>query len=247
MTREIIYSIWAPAGASWSAWMKPVIFARLSDSQTSWCPPQPAADVDWCPPADGTTAIVVDLPGGASVAMGVALADIGYRPVPLYNSAPGPAPVLDMAPVVAEIVRGTLRLREARLPPDAPPAFLLDSRRRFGESAPEPGKFDNRSISLPTDFPSANLLLHCGVRRCLLVQASSIQPQADLAHTLARWQCGGLDVMSRSLTNAGPAEPIRVSRPNHFRAVCQRMIALAGLLRSPLGGFGGVLPVPSSG
>jgi hypothetical protein len=179
--------------------------------------------------------------------MGLALADAGYRPVPLYNSAPGPAPVLDMTAVAAEIVGGTQRLQEAKLPPDAPPAFLLDSRRRFGDSAPKPGKFDNRTISLPTDFPSSNLLLNRGVRRCLLVQESGVQPQPDLAHTLARWQRGGLDVMSKSLANAGAGEPIRVSRPNHFRAAWQRMIALAGLRRSPLGGFGGVLPLPSSG
>src|SRR5947209_4145434 len=126
MTREFIFSVWAPAGTSWSDWVKPVVFARLSDAQAPSCPPQAAADVNWCPPADGTTAIVVDLPGGASVAMGLALAEVGYRPVPLYNSAPGPAPVLDTAPVVAEIVRGTPRLREARLLPEAPPAFLLD-------------------------------------------------------------------------------------------------------------------------
>ena len=65
----------------------------------------------------------------------------------------------------------------------------------------EPPAFDNRSVSLPTDFPSANLLLSYGVRRVVLVQATDGQPQADLAHTLLRWQQAGIDMM-RSAVDA---------------------------------------------
>lgn len=247
MTRDAIFSFWAPAGAIWSPWVKPVLFATLPETASGSSPPQPVPNVSWAPPADGKTTIVVDLPGAMSVATGMALAGIGYRPVPLYNSVPGPAPVLEMGAVAAEILRDTDRLRQTRLPLDAPPAFLLDSRRRLGERAPEPGMLDNRSVSLPTDFPSANLLISRGIRNCVLVQWNGGQPQADLAHTLRRWQAAGMEIASKSPTDDGPATAIRVSRPSHYRFPWQRFLALIGLRRSPLGGFGGVLPVPSSG
>ena len=247
MTRDAIFSLWAPAGATWSAWVKPVLFAKLPEGAIGSYEPLGAPDVGWAPPADGKTAVVVDLPGDTSVAMGVALAEIGYRPIPLYNSVPGPAPVVEMGGVAAEILRGTDRLRELRLPLDAPPAFLLDSRRRLGARAAEPGMLDNRSVSLPTDFPSANLLMNKGFRNCVLVQRMGGQPQADLAHTLRRWQAAGMEIVSKAIMENGPALPIRVFRPSHYRFPWQRFLALIGLRRSPLGGFGGVLTVPSSG
>ena len=47
----------------------------------------------------------------------------------------------------------------------APPAFLLDSD-RMKAPAPDPGRFDNRWLVFPQDFPSAAFLrsrVHLGV------------------------------------------------------------------------------------
>src|SRR5947209_18025924 len=83
MTREELFDAWAPAGASWSDWAKPVLFAH-------WPRPLPAVadvpppDLSWVPPAADRVALVVDLPGAASVHLGLALAAAGYRPVPLF-------------------------------------------------------------------------------------------------------------------------------------------------------------------
>ena len=140
------------------------------------------------------------------------------------------------------------RLSRLTLPPTAPPAFLLDDRRRYGNTvAPAPGIFDNRSVSLPTDFPSASRLLAHGIRRVVLVQERSTHPQEDLSHTLVRWQEAGVEVLAVNLSTPGPARSIAVQKPTMYRRIWQRVLATMGLRRNPLGGFGGLLPVPSTG
>ena len=221
----------------------------------------PAADEGYdarVPPADGLTALVADLPGAEGVRRGLALAAAGYRPVPLYNSVPAPVvslsarageAVLDVWPVVAALRDGARHLNALTLPPDAPPAFLLDARRRVGDGtgAVRPGSFDNRSVSLPTDFPSANLLLSAGVRRVLLVLRGGDGPQPDLSHTLRRWQDAGLEILALRVDLPDAPRPITVPRPPRFRHLWHALLARLGLRRSPLGGYGGYVPEPSTG
>lgn len=259
MNPAVVYAWWAPEGAAWSPWVKPVLFAHVDSVMPATifgavaAPESPPAwDVFWAPPADGSSAIVVDAPGDTGVGIGLALASVGYRPVPLYNAAPPPGggvPVVDVAPIVRALAAGADVLESLDLPPDAPPAFLLDASRRVGSGtvAPAPGRFDNRSVSLPTDFPSGNLMAARGIRRAILAQSRGGEPQADLAHALLRWQEAGARIESLSLLEAGarPA-PIAVRRPSAYRLFWQRLLAAAGLIRHPLGGFGGFLPVPSS-
>jgi hypothetical protein len=219
------------------------------------------------PAADGATVVVIDLPGAEGVRLGLALAERGYRPVPLYNAVPGPvvAPqtveadamtptrgpsvVVDMGEIVAGLQVGATRLSQTRLRPDAPPAFLLDWRRRTGSGvAPRPGMFDNRSVSLPTDFPSANFLHSERVRTAVLIQpAPDPQPQADLAHTLRRWQEAGIDIRLAHPGAAAPPQPVTVGKPRWYQFVWHGVLARMGLRRHPLGGFGGFLPIPSAG
>jgi len=71
MNREEIYNVWAPPGAAWSPWVKPVLFAHarpLSYYTQFALPAAPAAT--WLGRADGTSALVLDLPD----ALGVSLA-----------------------------------------------------------------------------------------------------------------------------------------------------------------------------
>src|SRR5207248_5092457 len=99
----------------------------------------------------------------------------------------------------------------------------------------------------PTDFPSANFLLGRSIRRALLVQQEGTQPQADLAHTLRRWQEAGISIEVKRLASAGPPVPCDVARPSYFKWIWHRMLLMCGFRRNPLGGFGGFLPEPSSG
>ena len=269
MTREHLFDVWAPPSGAWSAWVKPVLFAHMRGAVRADAPPLPMGfTLDWLSRDREGTMLVINLPGPLGVFLGLQLAlERGYRPVPLYNACPGPQRVdgpltqhdmgailsrdsaLDVFPIMEAIDNGTAALERLNLPDDAPPAFLLDCDRRTGSPPfhPLPGKFDNRWVSLPTDFPSGNLLLSRGYKRTIVIQASLLPPQEDLAHTLLRWQEAGMIIESSGLDQPGSMpEVIQVARPGFFRLVWHRMLATAGVRRNPLGGFGGVLPVPSS-
>jgi hypothetical protein len=274
LTREQAFDLWAPSSSPWSVWAKPVIFAHLPEvlaaPQTS--PALPLDVTSWAPSADGGTVLVVDLAGAQCVRVGEGLIRAGFRPVPLFNAVPGPkanppsapgdAPrtLVDVQSIVDAIHDASPRLVESfqKLPTGAPPAFLLDANRRLG-TAPRPGDFDNRSVSLPTDFPSATFLLARGVSRALLVTSvveplagalQGDQPAADLAHTLLRWQSAGIEIHACSLDasfQSSRPDMIRIARPSWFGAVWHNALSVLGLRRHPLGGFGGTLPLPSAG
>ena len=269
LSREQAFELWAPPASPWSVWCKPLTFSYLPSIVADHdLPPSLAVPVPWAPEADASTVLVIDLPGVQSVRIGESLACAGFRPVPLFNALPGPArssargvtspsTLVDVYPIIDAIQGATVRLRDRleRLPTTAPPAFLLDSARRLGKS-PKPGDFDNRSVSLPTDFPSAAFLQSRGVTRALLVlglrgrTTLSAQPASDLAHTLLRWQNAGISMFSCSLDeNLEGSEPaeLEITRPSWFGAIWHNALSLVGLRRNPMGGFGGTLPRPSAG
>lgn len=256
MTKEEAFSIWAPPGAAWSQWVKPVLFAHFPHAFEPLAREAEPSDLRWAALADGKTALVIDLPGAAAVQLAAALVPAGYRPVPLYNAAPGPmqdlpdgtpASMVDVWPILKSLGEWTPLLARQKLPHLAPPAFLLDANRRIARGPAVPGRFDNRSVSFPTDFPSANLLLGRGIRQVLLVQRSGTQPEADLAHTLRRWQEAGIEIRLNQMESAGPPVTCHVGRPSLYRFIWYRLGVLLRLRRHPLGGFGGMLPEPSSG
>jgi hypothetical protein len=251
MKSEDVYAIWAPADSPWSPWAKPTLFAQLAnieviENAAAWTNvdttaiPAPAAD----------TAVIIELPGAKSMHWGMALAQRGYRPVPLYNGCLYPGidrsrALLDVAPILDVVMWGTLPLQRIQISASAPPAFLLDAdrcRNRF----PSPDRFDNRWVVFPQDFPSANLLLSRGIRQVILVQEQE-QSQDDLAHVLLRWQEAGIQILNQLSFAAGPPKQISVARPSNFRSLLYRAFALMGLRRNSAGGFGSVVPQPGSG
>jgi len=256
VTKEQTFAVWAPREAIWSQWVKPVLFSQMFHGGAVPDVVESCMRPDWAPPADGMTAIVIDLPNTIVVHTALALAAAGYRPIPLFNAAPGseperrdglPVTIVDVRPILSSIFAFTGALSDMRLPLNAPPSFMLDADRRNGIRSPSPGRFDNRSVSFPTDFPSSNLLLHHGVRQALLVQESGLQPQPDLAHTLRRWQDAGIQIFVKELSTAEGPHDVVVKKPHFYRAIWHRLFALIGLRRNPLGGFGGMLKQPSSG
>ncbi len=268
LSREQTFDLWTPPASAWSSWVKPVLFAYLPDLAPTQLEEmgEPARDrTEWAPQADGTCLLVIDLPGVRSVKLAEALTHHGYRPVPLFNAVPGPRedpidrvvqPLVDVNGIAKAMQAASTRLVDAlrALPAQAPPAFVLDADRRIGRT-PEPGAFDNRSVSLPTDFPSAAFLKSRGIARVLLIieaehmLSSAGQPQTDLAHTLLRWQEAGIPIEScgvdEHLELRSSPDRLIVERPRWFRAAWHNALSVLGLRRNPLGGFGGELPIPS--
>jgi hypothetical protein len=259
MNKEEIFSIWAPEKSIWSRWAKPVLFAHLNSALSHIPVTNAPGDVGWSPPPDERVAIVLDLPGAEGVLIGLALAGRGYRPVPLYNALPlpfgqtllSPATIsrvaaVDVLPIISALRTGAKLLAQSTLPSDAPPAFLLDANRK-GTRKMIPDEFDNRSVSFTTDFPSANFLASQSIQRVLLVQKQVLEPQADLAHTLRRWQDGGLMLERLRLEPLSPREPFEVARPAWYGVMFQRVLSAIGLRRSSAGGFGAWVPDTSAG
>jgi hypothetical protein len=260
MNKEEIFSTWAPQDSPWSRWAKPVLFAYL-DSALSHIPvAETASDVDWAPVPTEKAALVLDLPGADGVAVGMALGGRGYRPVPLYNAVPLPFSVrlldpltgrpvsaVNVLPIIGALRKGAEQLAQLKLAGDAPPAFLLDANRQGDGRKMMPDEFDNRSISFTTDFPSANFLIARGIQRVVLVQRTNADPQSDLAHSLRRWQDGGIKLERIGIDFPSRPESFEVARPSWYGAMFQRALASIGLRRSGAGGFGGWIPDSSAG
>jgi hypothetical protein len=254
MTKEEIYSVWVPDSSLWSRWAKPVLFAHLDSALSNIPVTDTLADMSWVPPAAEKVAFVLDLPGAAGVVNGLALAGLGYRPVPLYNAIPLPygqrlldprgsasVAAVDVLPILSALRKGAEQLAQLTIPAEAPPAFLLDAGRR-GTRKMVMDEFDNRSISFTTDFPSATFLAAQGIRSIILVQKATFEPQEDLAHSLRRWQDAGLALQRKRLDTAEGPQPFGIPKPFWYRAMFQRALASLGLRRAKGGGFGAWVP-----
>jgi hypothetical protein len=251
--RRAILEAWAPADAPWTPWAKAILFAhvdavaeeRLELVRPAWLrreflsPPGDAAT--YRSASNGATAVVVDLAGIEGIALGLTLAEFGFRPVPLYNALPSPRSIVPMDDVVRAIVAGAEQLAQRPPPRHSPPAFLLDARRAGPGGVTSPGQFDNGSVAFGTDFPSAVRLQQAGIVDAILVQSGRYTPASDLAVTLAKWHTAGIGL--RLLRADRPAMPAPMTVPS---------VGLLGrfyqwvLRRSLRGdadrGFGGVVP-----
>src|SRR6476659_5556779 len=67
MTKEQIFSIWAPDDSLWSRWAKPVLFAYMDAVLPAVSVAESASDLSWCAAANDRVALVLDLPGAEGV------------------------------------------------------------------------------------------------------------------------------------------------------------------------------------
>ena len=186
--------------------------------------------------------MVVDLPGEEAVHVGLALAQYGYRPIPLFNACTAPMEVIDQTGIQRALSSGAEYLRDLHLPAAAPPAFLLDQRRRTPERPIRAGAFDNRWRVFPEDFPSEDIFLFRGFTQVVLVQQHTGQPQSDLALVLYDWQSAGLRIVVKKAGDDSALQPLTIRRPSWLRILWQRLF---GGSRSD--GFGYRIPEPTHG
>ena len=245
-----LFEVWAPQDSVWSQWAKPACFAQLPPDAPGMpvYSAEPEARGFDAGPIDTWTAFVVDMPGVRSVEIGLGLARAGYRPVPMFNTAYHAAAIVPVAEILRKLHKAEPEMRSLAIAADAPPAFMLDARRLEPSTQAAPGKFDNRWVVFPQDFPSANFLLSRGIRQVILLQSDSLQdkPRLDLAHVLRRWQEAGLQLYVQDPDGQQAPRPLTVERPSSFRSLFYRALTLVGLRRNSAGGFGSVIPVPSS-
>lgn len=292
-----LYAAWSPPPASpWSGYAKPTLFAASGGSDVRPAPWRGLASAQAATSRvrlpEGT-AVVLDLPGAWSVAMGAWLARAaGLQPVVLANNWPHPKGVVDAGAMLAALLHyAPWAAQDAELRAKAPPVFILD-RDRLGARQPKPGDFDNRYFLMETDLPSPARLARGGVQRVLYVTPEALPappPPRPSVPESAWGKLSGhdlleearlraiverlpdpverppdLDDVNRWLVEARKSLGLGVARADmdewrvkdarDFAPAPRKTVfttvkdpAFAGFRRSALGGFGKIVPEPSSG
>jgi len=215
MNGKDLFATWAPPlNERWTKFAKPALFVHIKASsryvKTLNTPHVPA---DISQSNNNKTAIIVDLPGAVGVESGLALAKIGFMPVPLYNGIhEEKIGMLDQAvnnaPIVDALISGADTLRYLYLNNDSPPAFLLDSNRN-AETINDSAIYDNRwSIELD-DMPATAYMQSCGIQRIVVWTDGEVRK--DLMPILESYRDTGLEIfvyshrelvqMKRQVTN----------------------------------------------
>jgi hypothetical protein len=258
MDKTEIYRIWAPADAIWSPWVKPVLFAWAESAplDSSKTPDISPDDVRYLPEASDRSVVIIELPGALSLLCGLELAKRGFRPVPLYNCIPGPAPqsqmslgdgkipvAVDVRAIISLIWHNSAQLKSLNLPVDAPPAFLLDSNRcptflAGGDDFFDRSNkfFDNRWLIFSEDFPSTAFLRDRGLSHVTIVRQRRTA-RLDLRQILLAWREQGLALDLLAFPAREPSSPY-IARELSF---LNRMIlrwSQGGLLGDSKRGFG---------
>lgn len=250
MTKEEALQIWTPPQSRWSQWVKAILFAFMDGQFAPSRPRSLKINLDWAP-KNNDTAIILNLSREDGVFWGIELAKQHYQPIPLYNALPFPPdtkmtprsrPVATVVvePILAALYEESAVLQKIRLPNDAPPAFLLDADREIALADPVAGVFENRSVCFPTDFPSPDFLIACGIRKAILVQNDN-EIAHDLNRVLLPWQESGIQIFRKSPHDRIGADRITVKRVSTLRSAWERLRIIFGLRRGELGGFGGTL------
>ena len=234
------YKIWAPDNVLWTDWVKPVLFAGRSYSESFQLQ---ITNINWIQSLKNDTALIVDLPGEMGVKESLALAQLGYRPVPLYNGVYNDSYLNEMAVNVQELTKtlfaGADMLKAINIRNDAPPVFMLDSR-RFKQSFKNPGSYDNRWCIFPQDMPSASFLIKNGIRK-IIVRTKEKNIQDDLIHILFRYQEAGIKI--QQTPKSDEVKDIIVSEPSGFKSLYSRLKVISGLSKNAAGGFGSIIPL----
>lgn len=175
MTVKDIYKIWAPYGKKWVDWVRPVPFVEMNFYSKMYNYSDfTISDISYVDETCTDTAVIVDLPGMESVKEGLALAKVGFRPIPIFNGTaeqPGARATVDnqssgiALAFAADILVGT------DIKDEALPAFLTD-RNRLQRYKMDVSVFDNSWDVYPQDLPSAEYLLNNGIRKVMVVSPS---------------------------------------------------------------------------
>lgn len=194
MNNKELYKIWAPFDLPWSSWVRPVLFANINDTLkiNKYLSFEPNV-VKYVEKGVTDTAIFVDLLSTEGIEEGIALAKLGFRPIPLYNgteSQDGVESIINNDEIEGAIIWGAKELSNIELDNMAPPAFLLDfnrlERRRRDVSV-----FDNSWDIYYQDVPTADYLLNNKIKK-IIVRSPILNK--DLKRILYGYQKKGIQI-----------------------------------------------------
>ena len=193
MRGKEIYKIYAPNGTKWIDWVRPVSFVAIDTYNRK-------PIVDWLDRKamflkkyQQDTTIFIDLPGKESIELGIGLAHMGYRPIPVFNGTDeqqGSQATTNTYLIESCLINGSQKLKNIKLKNDANPVFLLDSYRTNRYRAKE-SIFDNSWDLYKQDIPSAEYFKQNGINKIIVV-GEVIQP--DLKKIFLKFQEKGIEI-----------------------------------------------------
>ena len=194
MNSKEIYRIWAPYGQRWVDWVRPVPFINIDHN----LPHHEIIDytiphINYIKSIAEDTAIIIDTNSIQSIKEGIALALIGYRPIPIFNGTNPPSNTkgtTDNSLIEPLLIWGAYQLEKIKLKSDAPPVFLLDQN-RLNRYKTDRSIFDNSWDIYPQDLPSAEYFLNKGITK-IIVRGEKVNK--DLRKILAKYQKNNLKI-----------------------------------------------------
>ena len=172
MTNKECYKIWAPSGKKWTDWVRPVPFIAASANVKGYHLGELSIPhVDFIDDSFHHAAVIVDLPGDESIELGLAMARLGYRPVPIYNGTieqENARATVDNQTVGAALLWGSEILKEIEIKDEAYPVFLVDKNRLHRHKI-DASVFDNSWDVYPQDLPSADYFLKNGIHEIIVI------------------------------------------------------------------------------
>lgn len=211
MKNRDVYKIWAPTGAKWIDWVRPVPFVELGEyskdySFSNFKIPQ----LFYIKTNLDNTAVIVDLPGYESIEDGLALAKIGYRPIPVFNGTneqKGAMATTDNHAVEFGLIYGALELSKLEISKEALPVFLLDTN-RLNRYKMNVSVFDNSWDIYDQDMPSAEYFLNNGINK-IIVRSKKVEK--DLSKILYKYQQKGITILHTQ--GFEEAKVIKIKKP----------------------------------
>lgn len=210
MIGKNVYKIFAPRGAKWSEWIRPVPFIAIDTY--SRVPINNWVDRKICFLTEyrSDVAIVIDLPGKESIEYAIAFAKIGYRPVPLFNGTDeqiNSKAIIDTYIVESCLINASKKLEKINIAIDANPAFILDSYRtnryRTNESM-----YDNSWDLYKQDLPSIEYFKQNNIKKIIIIGKGI---QRDLKKIFYEFQRHGIEFF---LTDGYKSEKKIILRKN---------------------------------
>lgn len=192
MIGKEIYKIYAPDGAKWTEWVRPVPFVAIDTYNRTPTSNWIDRKAMFLKQYEQDAVIFIDLPGKESIELGISLAHIGYRPIPLFNGTdeqPGSQATTDTYLIESCLINGSEKLKDIQIKDDANPAFLLDSFRTNRYRAKE-SIFDNSWDLYKQDIPSVKYFKANNIRKIIVV-GNTIQ--RDLRKIFFEFQNAGIE------------------------------------------------------
>ena len=193
MLGKEIYKIYAPEQSKWSRWVRPVPFAAIDAYNRKMVVNWQDRKVLFLNKYEKDVAIFIDLPGKESIELGIGMAKIGYRPIPLFNGTDEPigaSSILDTDLIENSLINGSEKLKHIQLKDDANPVFLLDQSRTNRYRSKE-SIFDNSWDLYKQDIPTAEYFKANGIYKIIVV---GNKIQRDLRKIFFEFQNAGIEI-----------------------------------------------------